>query len=57
MENTEKKKSILFKELDVVFVYLIIFFVGMVIVFGMTSYLNTKVKEFNEESATISYKG
>ena len=51
----EKKKSILFKELDVAFVYVIIFVVGMAIVFAMTSYINNKVAEFNE--ATITYNG
>ena len=57
MENSEKKKSIWFRELDLVFVYLIIFLVGVAIVLGMTSYLNNKVKEFNENSIAITYKG
>ena len=45
----EKKESILFKKLDLVFVYSFIFVIGMAIVFIMTSYLNNKVKEFNQE--------
>ena len=46
----DKKKSFLFKELDIAFVYLFIFLVGIAIVLGMTSYLNSKVKEFNDGS-------
>ena len=45
-----KKESGLFKKLDVAFVYLFIFLVGIAIVLGMTSYLNSKVKEFSESS-------
>ena len=45
----EKKQSILFKKLDLVFVYTFIFVLGMAIVLIMTSYLNSKVKEFNQE--------
>lgn len=50
MENIEKKESVLFKKLDLAFVYLFVFLVGIAIVLGMTSYLNNKVKEFNEDS-------
>ena len=50
MENLEKKESFLFKKLDLVFVYLFIFLVGVAIVFAMTSYLNSKVQEFNDMS-------
>ena len=46
----EKKENTLFKKLDVAFVYLFIFLVGVAIVLTMTSYLNNKVKEFNENS-------
>ena len=46
----DNKKSILFKELDIVFVYLFIFLVGIAIVLGMVSYLNNKVKEFSDSS-------
>lgn len=45
----EKKGNILFKKLDLVFVYSFIFVIGMAIVLIMTSYLNNKVKEFNQE--------
>lgn len=48
----EKKESILFKKLDLVFVYTFIFVIGMAIVLIMTSYLNGKVKEFNQEVAS-----
>lgn len=48
----EKKESIWFKKLDLVFVYTFIFFVGIAIVLMMTSYLNSKVKEFNGEIAS-----
>ena len=53
MDNFEKKESVLFKKMDLAFVYLFIFFVGIAIVLIMTSYLNNKVKEFNEESMGI----
>ena len=53
-ENKVEKKSILFKELDLVFVYTFIFFVGIAIVLIMTSYLNNKVKEFNQEIVSSS---
>jgi len=46
----EKKKSIWFQKLDLVLVYLIIFVVGISIVLVMTTYLNSKVKEFTDES-------
>lgn len=49
----EKKSSILFRELDVAFVYVIIFVVGIAIVFAMTAYINNKVNEFND--TTITY--
>ena len=45
----KKKKNVLFKKLDLVFVYAFIFVIGMAIVLTMTSYLNNKVKEFNQE--------
>ena len=53
MENSEKKESFLFKKLDLAFVYLFIFLVGIAIVLMMTSYLNNKVKEFNEETIGV----
>lgn len=48
--DPKKKGSVLFKKLDLVFVYIFIFVFGMIIVFAMTSYLNNKVKEFTETS-------
>ena len=54
MDNIEKKESVLFKKLDLVFVYLIIFVVGIAIVLMMTSYLNDKVKEFSDEATAIT---
>ena len=45
-----KVESILFKKLDLAFVYLFIFLVGIAIVLIMTSFLNSKVQEFNEEN-------
>jgi len=54
MDNMEKKESVLFKKLDLVFVYLIIFVIGIAIVLMMTSYLNDKVKEFSDEAAAIT---
>ena len=39
MSNLEKKDSVLFKQLDLVFVYLFLFLVGIGIVIIMTSYL------------------
>lgn len=53
MKNTENKENMLFKELNIVFVYLFIFLVGVAIVLSMTSYLNNKVKEFNSDSILV----
>ena len=53
----EKKNSVLFKNLDIVFVYLFIFLVGIAIVLGMASYLNNKVKEFSNNSIAYGLKG
>lgn len=53
MEEFEKKESIWFKKMDLAFVYLFIFLAGIAIVMIMTSYLNNKVKEFNEETITV----
>ena len=54
MESSEKKESFLLKKLDLAFVYLFVFLVGIAIVLGMTSYLNNKVKEFNENSIALT---
>lgn len=48
-----KKDNILFKKLDLAFVYLFIFLIGVAIVLAMTSYLNNKVKEFSEDSIAL----
>ena len=53
MKDNEKK-SILFKELDLAFVYLFILFIGIAIVLIMTSYINNKVQEFNNQSVAIT---
>ena len=50
MKNQEEKDNFLFKKLDLAFVYIFIFLVGVAIVLSMTSYLNKKVKEFSESS-------
>lgn len=52
----DKKESVLFKKLDVAFVYLFIFLVGIAIILGMTSYLNNKVKEFSESSIAYTFE-
>ena len=52
----EKKESILYKKLNLAFVYIFIFLIGMLLVFFMTSYLNNKVKEFNNEIVTNTNK-
>ena len=51
-----KKESILFKKLDLIFVYSFIFFIGIAIVLMMTTYLNNKVKEFNQEIVSSESK-
>ena len=53
----EEKKSFLFKELDVAFVYIFILIAGILIVIGMTSYLNNKVKEFTDDSIAYTERG
>lgn len=50
----ENKGSVLFKKLDLAFVYLFIFLVGIAIVLIMTTYLNNKVKEFTDESLAVA---
>lgn len=54
MKESESKESVLFKKLDLAFVYLFIFLVGIAIVLAMTSFLNNKVKEFNEEAIAMA---
>lgn len=54
MNNQDQKGNVLFKRLDLAFVYLFVFLVGVAIVLAMTSFLNNKVKEFAQESNAIS---
>ena len=54
MGSKESKGILLFKKLDLVFVYLFVFLVGVAIVLAMTSFLNNKVKEFTKEAIAIS---
>ena len=46
----EQKQSIWTKNLNLAFVYIFVFLFGLVVVFIMTTVLNNKVKEINEES-------
>lgn len=41
------------KELNITFVYIFIFIVGMAIVFFMTSYINKAAKSINDEIAVV----
>ena len=45
----EKQQSIWHRNLNLVFVYIVIFLFGLVVVFIMTSVLNKKVQEINNE--------
>ena len=47
------KNSILFKEMDLVFVYIIVFCVGLLIVLLMTNYIKSRVNEL--DSTSYSY--
>lgn len=49
----QEKENFLFKKLDLAFVYIFIFLVGVAIVLAMTSYINNQVQEFSE--STIGY--
>lgn len=57
MENNEQKGNVLFKKLDLAFVYLFVFLVGVAIILAMTSFLNDKVKEFTEDAIVMNSKG
>lgn len=50
----EKKQSIWFREVNVIFVYAVIFLVGLLIVFLMTNYINSKVEEFDQITTNSS---
>ena len=41
------KNSVLFKEMDLVFVYIVIFCVGLLIVLLMTNYIKSKIEEID----------
>ena len=45
-----KKNNILFKDLNLVMVYAVVFAFGLLIIFLMTNYLNNKVNEFTNPS-------
>lgn len=49
----QEKEKFLFKKLDLAFVYIFIFLVGIAIVLFMTSYINNQVEDFSE--STIGY--
>lgn len=51
----EKKDNILYKELNLVFVYAFIFLVGIGIVLFMTNYINNEIKELNSNTIAIDY--
>ena len=57
MENNEQKGNVLFKKLDLAFVYLFVFLVGVAIVLAMTSFLNDKVKEFTDDAIALNLQG
>lgn len=46
----DKKENILFKNLNLFTVYAVVFGVGILIIFFMTSYLNKKVSDFTDSS-------
>ena len=46
----EKKQSIWHRNLNLAFVYMVIFLFGLVVVFAMTNILNSKVQELNEST-------
>lgn len=44
----EEKQSIWHRNLNLAFVYIVIFLFGLVVVYAMTTILNNKVNELNE---------
>lgn len=52
----KSKNEFLYKEMNVVFVYLLIAVVGFIIVFCMTNFLNNKVNEFTDNALTQNNK-
>ena len=47
--NNNSNNSILYKELNLGFVYVIIFLVGLIIAISMISYINLKVKDITND--------
>lgn len=52
----EKKESILFKDMNLIFVYVVIFIFGLVTVFIMTDIINGKVEEINNSMLAENYE-
>lgn len=52
----EKKESILFKDMNLIFVYVVIFIFGIVTVFIMTNIINGKVEELNNSMLAENYE-
>ncbi len=50
----EKKESVLYKELNVGFVYVFVLIVGFIIVFSMITFLKNKVNEITEGTVASS---
>lgn len=50
----KKKNGLLKRELNITFVYIFIFIVGIAIVFLMTNFINNQVKELNSQITTTS---
>jgi len=50
----EEKQSIWHRNLNLAFVYIVVFLFGLVVVFIMTTILNNKVNEINSESYLIT---
>lgn len=52
MINVEEKESIWHRNLNLAFVYIVIFLFGLVVVYAMATVLNNKVNELNESFYT-----
>lgn len=46
----EEKQSIWHRNLNLAFVYIVVFLFGLVVVYAMTTVLNNKVEEINNQS-------
>ena len=49
----EEKQSIWHRNLNLAFVYVVVFLFGLVVVYAMTTVLNKKVEEINRESYSV----